>query len=385
MPSVRRSAIRGSSPISGGISSSCGGGTSSKRLSPIPSGPGPDRRAAEREVELRGRLGGPGMDWTNCYTTGDEGPRGLYRELLSMAGPSIETRRGRRTVRISSADKLLFPADGITKADLGRLLRGVAPVMAPHVKDRPLNLWRWNAGIDKPVVIQQAIPKGAPGVGRTVTVERRKGGDVTHAVGGEPPRSSGSPTRTASRRTRGRAAPTAPASPTASSSTSTRPTRTRRPTSPSIRAGALLLGERLRGARAHPLRDDLRLARAARRRPAAPPPPRRRRPRPRRRARRRAGPRRARRGPHDVLAQGEARGPRPARHRAQHLRADDRGAVRGPRDPGRAGRGPARLGGARGPGAAPAAPHAAHGAGPARGARRPLGGIAKAAAELPRG
>ena len=59
-------------------------------------------------------------------------------------------------------------------------------------------------------------------------------------------RSSGSPTRTASRRTRGRAAPTAPASPTASSSTSTRPTRTRRPTSPTIRAGALLLGERLR-------------------------------------------------------------------------------------------------------------------------------------------
>ncbi|HZB75505.1 MAG TPA: non-homologous end-joining DNA ligase [Solirubrobacteraceae bacterium] len=102
-----------------------------------------------------------------------------------MAGRAIEIRAGRRTVRISSADKLLFPADGITKADLARYYADVAGVMAPHVKDRPLNLWRWNAGIEKPVVIQQAIPKGAPEWVKTVTVERRKGGTVTHAVGGE--------------------------------------------------------------------------------------------------------------------------------------------------------------------------------------------------------
>jgi bifunctional non-homologous end joining protein LigD len=58
--------------------------------------------------------------------------------------------------------------------------------MAPHLKDRPLNLWRWNTGIDHDVVIQQAIPKGAPDWVRRVTVPRRRGGDVTHAVGGEP-------------------------------------------------------------------------------------------------------------------------------------------------------------------------------------------------------
>jgi bifunctional non-homologous end joining protein LigD len=103
-----------------------------------------------------------------------------------MAGRSIELRAGRRAVRISSADKLLFPDDGITKADLAGYYAAVASPMAPHLKDRPLNLWRWNAGIGQPVVIQQAIPKGAPGWVKTVTVERRKGGEVTHAVGGEP-------------------------------------------------------------------------------------------------------------------------------------------------------------------------------------------------------
>jgi bifunctional non-homologous end joining protein LigD len=95
-------------------------------------------------------------------------------------------RAGRRRVRISNSDKVLFPGDGITKLDLAEYYAAVAPVMAQHMKDRPLNLWRWNRGIDNELVIQQAIPKGAPDWVKRVTVSRRKGGDVTHAVGGEP-------------------------------------------------------------------------------------------------------------------------------------------------------------------------------------------------------
>jgi bifunctional non-homologous end joining protein LigD len=92
---------------------------------------------------------------------------------------------GRRSVRISSADKILFPDDGITKADLANYYAAVAPAMVDHTRDRPLNLWRWNRGIANEVVIQQAIPKGAPDWVKRVTEPRRRGGDVTHAVGGE--------------------------------------------------------------------------------------------------------------------------------------------------------------------------------------------------------
>ena len=92
---------------------------------------------------------------------------------------------GRRQVRISNPDKVLFPDDGITKEDLARYYAAVAPVMTAHIKDRPLNLWRWNRGIGNELVIQQAIPKGAPDWVKRVTVPRRRGGDVTHAVGGE--------------------------------------------------------------------------------------------------------------------------------------------------------------------------------------------------------
>src|ERR671923_647748 len=99
--------------------------------------------------------------------------------------PETFLRAGRRRVRISNSDKVLFPDDGITKADLAEYYAAVAPAMVPHVRDRPLNLWRWNRGIDEEVVVQQAIPKGAPEWVRRVTVPRRRGGAVTHAVGGE--------------------------------------------------------------------------------------------------------------------------------------------------------------------------------------------------------
>jgi bifunctional non-homologous end joining protein LigD len=94
-------------------------------------------------------------------------------------------RAGRRSVRISNPDKVLFPADGITKLDLAQYYEAVSRAMVEHTRDRPLNLWRWNNGIDKDVVVQQAIPKGAPEWVRRVTVPRRRGGDVEHAVGGE--------------------------------------------------------------------------------------------------------------------------------------------------------------------------------------------------------
>src|SRR3954451_4412017 len=96
-----------------------------------------------------------------------------------------EVRAGRRSVRISHPDKVLFPEDGITKLDLAEYYAAVASAMVEHTRDRPLNLWRWNDGIDKDVVVQQAIPKGAPDWVRTVTVSRRKGGEITKVVGGE--------------------------------------------------------------------------------------------------------------------------------------------------------------------------------------------------------
>jgi bifunctional non-homologous end joining protein LigD len=85
-------------------------------------------------------------------------------------------------VKLSHPDKVLFPDDGITKADLADYYASVADAMLPLVKDRPMNLWRWNAGIDGQRVVQQGIPKGAPEWVARIEVPRRRGGNVTHAM-----------------------------------------------------------------------------------------------------------------------------------------------------------------------------------------------------------
>jgi bifunctional non-homologous end joining protein LigD len=85
-------------------------------------------------------------------------------------------------VKLSNPDKVLFPDDGITKAELRDYYSLVADVMVPHAKDRPMNLWRWNKGIAHDPLIQQSLPKGAPEWVKRCEVPRRKGGDITHGM-----------------------------------------------------------------------------------------------------------------------------------------------------------------------------------------------------------
>jgi bifunctional non-homologous end joining protein LigD len=47
---------------------------------------------------------------------------------------------GGRTVEITHPDRILFPDDGITKADLAEYHHRVAPTLVRHLADRPLML-----------------------------------------------------------------------------------------------------------------------------------------------------------------------------------------------------------------------------------------------------
>jgi len=50
-------------------------------------------------------------------------------------------------VELSNPDRVLFPEDGITKADLAAYYRDAAPQMVPLVRDRPVSMQRFNAGL----------------------------------------------------------------------------------------------------------------------------------------------------------------------------------------------------------------------------------------------
>ncbi|HKX25502.1 MAG TPA: non-homologous end-joining DNA ligase [Actinomycetota bacterium] len=86
-----------------------------------------------------------------------------------------EVQAGGRRVRISHADKMLFPGDGITKGDLVDYYVRVAEVMVPHVRDRPLTQHRWPDGLGGEDFWHKQIPKYFPEWIERVEVETNKG------------------------------------------------------------------------------------------------------------------------------------------------------------------------------------------------------------------
>jgi bifunctional non-homologous end joining protein LigD len=63
---------------------------------------------------------------------------------------------------ITHPEKILFPEDGITKGDLAAYYEAVAPVMLPHIKNRPVTMERYPAGIGKKGFWQKDVSKGFP-------------------------------------------------------------------------------------------------------------------------------------------------------------------------------------------------------------------------------
>jgi bifunctional non-homologous end joining protein LigD len=82
---------------------------------------------------------------------------------------------------ISHPDKVLFPTIGLTKADLAAHYERVAGAMLPYVRNRPLALQAFPAGIEKHGFFMKAVPDYFPKWIERVTVPKR-GGTVTHAL-----------------------------------------------------------------------------------------------------------------------------------------------------------------------------------------------------------
>ncbi|HEY6416198.1 MAG TPA: hypothetical protein VIX41_08175, partial [Acidimicrobiales bacterium] len=90
-------------------------------------------------------------------------------------------REGGRTIQITHPDRVLFPDDGLTKADLAEYHHAVADVLVTHLADRPLMLQRFPEGIGANGFYQKEGGRGVPGWIRTVEV-RKEGGTVRHPV-----------------------------------------------------------------------------------------------------------------------------------------------------------------------------------------------------------
>src|SRR5918995_1782632 len=90
-------------------------------------------------------------------------------------------RVGGRQSGTTPPERVLSPADGITKGDLVEYYARIAPRMLPHLRDRPLTLERYPNGINTKRFFQKEVSSYFPKWIRRVTVEK-VGGTVTHVL-----------------------------------------------------------------------------------------------------------------------------------------------------------------------------------------------------------
>ncbi|HSK19193.1 MAG TPA: non-homologous end-joining DNA ligase [Longimicrobiales bacterium] len=78
-------------------------------------------------------------------------------------------------VTITHPEKVLFPDDGITKGELADYYRMIAPLMLPHVINRPITMERFHRGIGEDGFFQKSVTKGFPSWLERVEVPKKKG------------------------------------------------------------------------------------------------------------------------------------------------------------------------------------------------------------------
>ncbi|HTU99724.1 MAG TPA: non-homologous end-joining DNA ligase [Luteitalea sp.] len=83
-----------------------------------------------------------------------------------------------RGVAISSATRVMFPDQGITKLDLAAYMDAVAEWMLPHVVDRPLSLLFCPDGIAGECVYLKHGKAGSPASLRRITIREKTKADV---------------------------------------------------------------------------------------------------------------------------------------------------------------------------------------------------------------
>jgi bifunctional non-homologous end joining protein LigD len=74
----------------------------------------------------------------------------------------LELKVGRRGLRVTHPERVLFPGDGVTKGDLAEYYAAIGDAIVPHLRDRPFTLKRYPYGIRGQPYFAKQAPKGKP-------------------------------------------------------------------------------------------------------------------------------------------------------------------------------------------------------------------------------
>jgi len=91
-----------------------------------------------------------------------------------------------RTLTLTNLGKVLYPETGFTKAEVLDYYQRVAPVLLPHIADRPVTLKRYPEGVDGEAFFQKHVTAHRPDWIRTARVDsessRARGTSVTYLM-----------------------------------------------------------------------------------------------------------------------------------------------------------------------------------------------------------
>jgi len=94
-----------------------------------------------------------------------------------MRHDRLRARVGDRQLTVSNLDKVLYPASGTTKREVLAYYLKIAPVMLPHLRDRPMTLKRYPNGVEGEAFFEKQCSAHRPEWVPTANVPSgRKGG-----------------------------------------------------------------------------------------------------------------------------------------------------------------------------------------------------------------
>src|SRR3981081_589944 len=93
-------------------------------------------------------------------------PTGYVDIMGSTAGPQV---------KLTNADKVLYPTTGTTKKDVFAYYTSIAEVMVPHIAGRPATRKRWPNGVDQASFFEKQLASSAPDWLNRASITHRSG------------------------------------------------------------------------------------------------------------------------------------------------------------------------------------------------------------------
>src|SRR5579863_2310593 len=124
----------------------------------------------------------PDIDPTECVRDSSaEPPLASVSPRTVLLDPALKEAQivvdGHR-LKFTNLNKVFYPKEGLVKRDLLNYYDAVAPLILPHLKDRPLSLKRYPNGIDSPFFFQKEVAESFPKWLRTAMAD-----EIRHVIG----------------------------------------------------------------------------------------------------------------------------------------------------------------------------------------------------------